>query len=119
MMDTARQVLVVDLENGVETGRELKPLNAVNPIERAVEIKNLQIEVLLCGAISRLLESSLLASGIGVVPLLCGDVESILHAFTSNNLQDSGFRMPGCPGRRMRGRGRGGGFYRRRGRRGR
>ncbi len=75
--------------------------------ERAQRIQDLEVGVLICGAISRQLEAGLQAAGIEVLPHICGDVEEVLAAYSCGDLSRECFHMPGCC-RRRRQRCRGG-----------
>lgn len=52
--------------------------------------------MLVCGAISWPLEALVAASGIRVIPLICGDVEEVVQALRNGTLDDEQFAMPGC-----------------------
>ncbi len=115
VMDTAGALMVVDIDERVETQRHRQQLSADDSVRKAAEISGLGIDILLCGAISRRMESALTVAGVHAIPRLCGDVEHVLAAFFDDRLADDEFQMPGCGGRGMRRRfcGRGGGAGRR------
>jgi len=108
-------VLVVDLNGGVEQAREDVAFDVQDPHLRAARLTQTGANVLVCGAISRPLELAIMAAGIEVIPQTCGEVETVLAAYTDGRLYQGDFLMPGCCGRRRRfqggrgGRGRGGG----------
>ena len=58
-----------------------------------------EVELLLCGAISRCLEAYARSYGIEVEPFLCGQMEEILDELAKGQGIKSGHRMPGCLGR--------------------
>ncbi len=71
---------------------------------------NLDIDLLICGALSCMAESLLRAGGVEVVPFISGEAEEVVAAFlSSGDLSD--FVMPGCPRRKQRRKG-GMGIYR-------
>jgi len=115
VFDVSEHLCLVQVENGTEMERQEAMLVQRGPLQRAQEVSNLGVGVLLCGAVSRELETALMGRGIQVVPFLCGDREAVLNSFLSGNRVDPGFRMPGCAGPRGW---RGGQGRRRRGRRG-
>ena len=98
VLDEAGTLLIVELEAGREPGRE-------GLLGRAQRIRDLDVKVLICGAVSRPLEAALLAAGIEVIPQTCGDVERVLAAFMDGQLEQGTFLMPGCRGRRRRSHG--------------
>jgi predicted Fe-Mo cluster-binding NifX family protein len=101
VFDVAKRLLVVDLEDGVETHRSEEVLGEVNPGKR---VANLGVDVLICEAVSYPLEAMLTSSGVQVIAQTCGEVEDVLGAFLSGRLTEEAFRMPGCRGQHRRGR---------------
>ena len=110
VFDTARHLMVVDVEAGkVLSQHEESLMDQVAHLRRS-RLVNLGVEVMICGAISRPLAELITGSGIRLIPFLSGDVEDVIQAFLAGNLPSSAFLMPGCCGRRRRprsGRGRG------------
>jgi len=96
VFDVAEQVLLVDLDGRMESGRRTEPLGSTAVHARARRLKELGVEVIVCGAISWQLEAFLGGSGIRVIPLVCGAVEEIVRAFREGTLADERFAMPGC-----------------------
>lgn len=62
---------------------------------RVNRLKDLGVDVLLCGAVSRPLERLLATAGIEVIAWLCGSVEEILRAYLDGGLPDARFTLPG------------------------
>lgn len=112
VFDVAGQLLLLELNGAVETARRQEALPEEMPERRAARLQALGIETLICGAISRPLESLLVASRIEVIPRVCGDVDEIVGAYLADQLSDDRFAMPGCCCRRQR---QGRGVCRRRG----
>lgn len=116
VFDVAGQLLVVELNDAAEVARRQETLPDEAPERRVQRLQLLRVETLICGAVSRLMETLLAAGRIEVIPRICGDAEEVLQAFLSAGLQNDQFAMPGCCGnrnqqRRRRGRcGRGGRF---------
>lgn len=100
VFDVAGNVLIVEMDGGVEQARRDVMFDAADPHARASRLAEVGAEVLVCGAISRPLEMAIAAAGIEVIPQTCGDVEKVLMAFARGTLQGDGFLMPGCCGRR-------------------
>jgi predicted Fe-Mo cluster-binding NifX family protein len=59
-------------------------------------LKSLQINVLICGAISQPLESAFLRAGIIVHSFVRGRVDEVMAAFKNGKLEENPFIMPGC-----------------------
>ena len=104
VFDVASHVLLVDVDAGMERGRQDTRLDAGVPRARASLLAGLGADVLVCGAISRQQETALSAAGVRVISYICGDVEEVLMAFTNGQLGEDGFLMPGRCGQRRRSR---------------
>lgn len=102
VFDTARKLLLVEIENGQEVSRCEVTLAETWPLARVARLKELGVSVLLCGAISRPLAAMLISAGIQIVPFMMGNTEEILNAYLKGHLPDPRFLMPGCCGRRFR-----------------
>ena len=106
VFDVAGNVLIVEIDGGVERSRQDVAFDVEEPQARAARLVETAADVLVCGAISRPLEMALAAAGVEVVSQTCGEVEEVLLALVSGRLRDDAFLMPGCRGRRRRYRGR-------------
>ena len=104
VFDVADYLLLVDVEKSAEVYRECRVLTDSDPLRRAREMVSLGTEVLICGAISLVLETALTGDGIKVFGFVCGNVEEIVGAFLSGDLANSRFTMPGRCSQRRRGR---------------
>lgn len=96
LLDTAARLLIVLRRRGKEVARKefvLEPLPAEG---LARSVAELQVDVLLCAALSEPLLRALERLGVRVKPHLCGEVESVLCAFGCGRLRRDEFRMPGC-----------------------
>jgi len=101
VFDFAHRLLLVDIKNGKETNRSEVALESQSLPQRASQLKSLGIDVLVCGAISRLLANMITASGIEVLPYVTGHVDNVLQAYMTGQLVRPEFSMPGCwPGAR-------------------
>jgi predicted Fe-Mo cluster-binding NifX family protein len=105
VFDVARNILIVSARDGQGQEREKVALETGDPFLRAQQMKNLGIDVVVCGAISRPYETALLAKGIEVRHSICGPLEEVLSAVFEGTLEDARFIMPGFAGpHRFRGR---------------
>lgn len=108
--DVAEFLLVVELtEIWQEIGREIVPLNCgQNGIyECGQRLVNLDIDVLICGAISNQLRMFLISLGIEVIAEVCGSCDEVIACYQSGAELPSCFSMPGCNRHRRGRRGRG------------
>jgi len=106
VFDVAEQVLLVDLNNEEDGSRRTESLGSTAPHDRARRLAELGVNVLVCGAISWLLEALVATSGIRVIPLVCGEVEEVIRAFRDGTLENEQFAMPGCCRKRRQARNR-------------
>jgi len=105
VLDFSDCLLVVDFESGAIENRYRVDFEGNTIMERVARLKELNIQVLLCGAVSRPLERMIRASGIDIIPFLKGKADDVLTAYFSGHLLEPGFMLPGC--RRGSGFGRG------------
>lgn len=101
VFDFAHRLLVVDIENAKVVNRSEVALESQSLPQRTGNLKNLGVDVLICGAISQALANMVTASGIQVLPYVTGDVDNVLQAYLTGQLVQPQFTMPGCwPGAR-------------------
>lgn len=102
--DEARHFLVVHVTNDQEVRRsELEvTLPGTDLVGRAAQLLDVGVNTLICGAISKALETMLLGVGIDVISQICGNVEDVLQAFRTGKLAQDRFALPGCARRRHR-----------------
>lgn len=115
MFDAAGRLLLFAVEADREISRREVPLSEAEAPERARMVADLGVDVLICGAVSQVLEGMLTRHGITVIPHVCGDVEEILRCYLAGEAPQDRFGMPGCCRRRRQRGGRGGGRCRGRG----
>jgi len=123
VFDFAHNLLLVNVDDGVEVSRCEVSLVSQQAYKRLCQLKELEVDVLICGAISRNLGNTIIESGIQVFPYVTGRVDDVLSAYLEDKLVNTEFSMPGywlgtrkgC-GREQRGGGRGGAGRHRHGR---
>ena len=104
VFDVAEDLLLMDIDTAGTSYREFRRLGCVDPFQRAAEAAGLGIEVLICGAVSLVLETALNTAGIRVFGFVCGDVEEVASAYLTGDLNKPCFLMPGgCSKRRLPG----------------
>ncbi len=110
VFDVARQVEILDVEDGRVDARSVESLPGTDPQAQADRLVALGPRVLICGAVSGQMAGALARARVRVVPFMAGDVEDVILAWQEGTLME--FLMPGCCGRmnpcRGRGRGQGG-----------
>ena len=93
--DFARQLLVVEYEDGREIGRSEAVVEEELPLNRARRLEALGASVLICGAISRSLAERLTSVGIEIIPFVSGPVDEVLAAYFAGELNSERFLLPG------------------------
>jgi len=96
VFDTASRLLVLDAEETGETSRFEVFLDEQTCSRKCSRIQVLGVEILICGAISRYFQGVLTASGIRVIPWVCGVVSEVVSAYMDGTLSHSRYLMPGC-----------------------
>jgi predicted Fe-Mo cluster-binding NifX family protein len=96
VFDEASQVLLVDVENSSEIARARKIIDMCYSCERARYLVDWEVDVLICGAISRSLKEMIEVKGIDVIGQICGDTEEVLQAYLADPANLRSFLMPGC-----------------------
>ncbi len=104
VFDAADQLLIFEPDSTDGYRRTYVKLISADVMGRINEIKERQIDVLICGAISRPLEKMLIASGIRLFSFVRGPVEDVWAAYKGNRLEEAAFTLPGCHGRMIQGR---------------
>ena len=115
VFDFSDHLLIVDVDSGRIKDRLTVHFVENTIIGKAARLRELGVQILLCGAISRPLERVIAVSGMTVVPFLRGTADEILEAYLSGRLRDKSFVLPGCSSAGWHHRGRGMGHRGRRG----
>ncbi len=116
VFDTSSEIVVIEIDGKEEVKSERLALTQNNVFELIEKLSALNLNQLICGAISRALQRFIEQKGIQVVPFVAGDLDTIKQAWTANKLDSEEYIMPGCCGRRLRGgHGRAAGAGRQRG----
>jgi predicted Fe-Mo cluster-binding NifX family protein len=100
VFDTSSRLVLVDVDQGKEHDRRFVEVGTDSFLtQRARRLTELEVNVLICGAISRPLAELVSAAGVIVIPWVSGPVEEVLRAYLANRLSGSRWKMPGCRGR--------------------
>lgn len=102
VFDTVRQIHVVDVESEQIVSEAQETLSSDLPVRKILRLVEMGIGTLVCGAISRPIYGLVVANGIQVVPFVAGDLNEVIHAWLSGNLEADIFAMPGYCGRKGR-----------------
>jgi len=100
VFDVARLIRIVESDQGRITGESKALLEDGSPVRRAINLSQLGIATLVCGAISRPLRETIQSNGIKVIPFIAGDLDEVIQAWRDGELTHVRFSMPGCCERR-------------------
>ncbi|MBN2059796.1 MAG: dinitrogenase iron-molybdenum cofactor biosynthesis domain-containing protein [Deltaproteobacteria bacterium] len=95
--DLTRQLLVVDVENGIVCNRRTEFFDVESVFYRARRLSDFGVEILICGAISDFFAGLLQGYGIQLISFICGEAEEVLNAYLEDSLNCRKFMVTGCP----------------------
>lgn len=95
VLDTAAKLLIVDNKIQKESSRFEANLLEQEMSQRCSFIQGLDLDVLICGAVSRQFREMLKACGIKIISGISGPAEDVLDAYLQGALLHSGYFMPG------------------------
>ena len=99
--DFSSRILLMEIENDKEISRSQILLESQTPSQRVNQLKSLEVDVLICGAISRTLAEMITSAGIQILAYITGLINDVIEAYITGQLERSQFCMPGCwPGAR-------------------
>ncbi len=98
VFDVVRQIHVVEANAGQVVRETQESLADDLPVQRALHLAELGIDILVCGAISRTLHDMVAANGIRIIPFVAGGLREVIQAWLAGGLDWQTFAMPGCHG---------------------
>jgi len=98
VFDVSGKILLVQLSPVRTIPLEYKEISGSDNLARIRRLSSLSIEVLICGAISRLWHDILTAWDIQVISYVTGPWDRVVQALAEGRLDSPEFCMPGCPG---------------------
>jgi predicted Fe-Mo cluster-binding NifX family protein len=96
VFDFAHQILVVQCQEDAERARYHYEIPEESMAARAERLRELGVNVLICGAISSPLAKMVSGLGITLISWKCGLIEEVLLAYFAGTLDDSRFCLPGA-----------------------
>ncbi len=102
VFDSSHMLLVAVVQDSTIISKRIEPFDPLVPFLLSEKLKELNIDVLVCGAIS--IEPSLVvqSAGISLIPFISGKVETILDEFTRGESLSGKYLMPGCSENRQK-----------------
>jgi len=99
VFDTSREIQLVESHAGLVIDSRAFVLSAELPMQRTLQLADLGVETLVCGAISKPMQSMITAYGIRIVPFVAGELSQVMQGWLEGRLENETFVMPGCRGR--------------------
>lgn len=95
VFDVSRMACIVEAESGDIVGERLEAFQNELPARKIMRLVEWEVETLVCGAISRTMQSILTAQGIRVIPFVAGELHDVIDAWLAGRINNGGFAMPG------------------------
>ncbi|MDD2310022.1 MAG: NifB/NifX family molybdenum-iron cluster-binding protein [Desulfuromonadaceae bacterium] len=96
VFDVARNLWIVETDENDIIGQSGKRFATDDTQDRALRLTTLQVDQLVCGAITRSSSEVLAEHGIMVISFIAGELEQVIQAWLSDSLKDGHLAMPGC-----------------------
>lgn len=95
VLDNCTRLLIIDFDQDSEISRQEISLEKFSLVERFNLIKKMNVNVIICCAISEVMDHMIHGTDIQLICSIVGDVNQVLGAYLSNQLDDASFTMPG------------------------
>ncbi len=114
VFDSCHMLLVAKIENSKIIIKRFEPFDPVIPFLMSKRLSELEIDILICGAISIEPANLIESAGIKLIPFISGNAENILEAYVKGETLTVKFIMQerrkkrggnGCKSPKRRGRG--------------
>jgi predicted Fe-Mo cluster-binding NifX family protein len=102
VFDVSRKILILNIENNSVINEVIEIFKNDNFTYKISRLIDLNIDVLICGAISNPLDEMINMHEIKTIPFTCGKIEAVINAFLKNTLGNQNLYMPGCCGFRKK-----------------
>lgn len=100
VFDVAQHALLLEAEQSVILNQKVFDLPVDSPINKLTFLISQNVDLLICGAISRSLQLAIEEHGIKVYPFCSGEVSELIECWQKDQLDLVSFAMPGCGKRR-------------------
>lgn len=96
LLDTASKLLILETIGQNKISPVEVDLKGQDIWRRCFQIQKLEVDVLICGGVTRPFFDLLEASGIDLIPGISGDIQDVLEAYLKGMLNQPKFKLPGC-----------------------
>ena len=103
VFNSSRTLYIVQLSDGKIVQRSLESFNPEIRWHLVERLNTLEIDTLICGAVSGGLANIITSCDIELIPFISGRIDDVLEVYLRENSVTTDFLMPGC-GRRCRNR---------------
>ncbi len=103
VFDVAQHALLLKAEQSVIQYQKVFDLPVDSPINKLTFLISQNVDLLICGAISRSLQFAIEEHGIKLYPFCSGEVSELIEYWQKDQLDQVSFAMPGCGKRRCMG----------------
>ena len=104
VFDSASMLLVAEIENSEVVSVRYEPFDPDDAWRMVERLAELNIKVLICGAISQLPANIIETANIELIPFVTGRADEVLAAYAKDVPVSHIFHMPGCRKRTRQGR---------------
>ena len=102
VFDTSDRICLIDFQSGEISDRRQLLLPNEPAIAKITRLADSHVDVLICGAISGVINGIIESYGIQVIPFVSGDLEELTEHLISGETDWSRYAMPGCTAGKMR-----------------
>ncbi len=96
VFETSRQIFIVDCCKNTIKNKTYYSITDNVEVTRVCILLEQGVNILICGAISRIYFNMLISYGIQIYSFISGGVDEVLNAFLDNKLHLVSYKMPGC-----------------------
>ena len=96
VFDAAHMLLIVEIENAKIINRSYETFYPEWPSRLANRLSDMDVSVLICGAISEFPANIIEANGVKLIPFITGDIAEVIDAYAQDIPIMPTFLMPGC-----------------------
>lgn len=102
VFDVAGKLCLVDVANGNIVDKSIKTFSEKSITQKALQLSEWDVDVLVCGAISKPVSDLVVSYNIEVISFIAGKLDEIVKVWAGGKLDSNRYAMPGCCGNRSR-----------------
>ncbi|MGM0453475.1 MAG: NifB/NifX family molybdenum-iron cluster-binding protein [Thermodesulfobacteriota bacterium] len=102
VFDVSRHLMLFEVEAGKVVATFEEIFSSDNPFQKVRRLADIDVDVLICGAVSQTVDTMLENKGIERIAFIAGDIDDVISAYLADTLPNADMTMPGCGSRRRR-----------------